>query len=101
VCPLKAEALVEYKKAIEDDTEFKNVPLDPRVPNRAMCIGIEMGQEQQAKVLPFLDKNNGVFAWSTSDLMGVSRDIIEHRLHVKPSARSSENVRKESRNNEG
>jgi hypothetical protein len=56
LCPLKAEALVEYKKAIEDDTEFK------KVPNRAMCIGIEMSQEQQAKVLPFLDKNNGVFA---------------------------------------
>jgi hypothetical protein len=25
--------------------------------------------------------------WSTSDLVGVSRDVIEHRLHVSPSAR--------------
>jgi hypothetical protein len=28
-----------------------------------------------------------VFAWSTSDLVGVSRDIIEHRLQVSPNAR--------------
>jgi hypothetical protein len=25
--------------------------------------------------------------WQTSDLTGVSRDIIEHKLHVNPSAR--------------
>jgi hypothetical protein len=35
----------------------------------------------------FLDKNNNVFAWQTSDLTGVSRNIIEHRLHVNPSAK--------------
>jgi hypothetical protein len=35
----------------------------------------------------FLDKNSDVFAWSTFDLVGVSRDIIEHRLQVSPSAR--------------
>jgi hypothetical protein len=25
--------------------------------------------------------------WSTSDLVGVSRDVIEHRLQVNPSAK--------------
>jgi hypothetical protein len=39
------------------------------------------------KLLSFLDKNNYVFAWSTSDLVGVSRDVIEHRLQVSPNAR--------------
>jgi hypothetical protein len=34
-----------------------------------------------------LDKKNDVFAWSTSDLVGVSRDVIEHRLQVSPSAK--------------
>jgi hypothetical protein len=28
-----------------------------------------------------------VFAWLTSDLVGVSRDVIEHRLQVSPSAK--------------
>jgi hypothetical protein len=69
------------------DGEFKKVPLDPRVPDRVMCISTEMGQQEHAELLAFLDKNNDVFAWSTSDLVGVSKDIIEHRLHVNPSAK--------------
>jgi hypothetical protein len=32
--------------------------------------------------LAFLDKNRDIFTWSTSDLVGVSRDIIEHILQV-------------------
>jgi hypothetical protein len=39
------------------------------------------------KLLSFLDKNNDVFSWSTFDLVGVSRDVIEHRLQVSPSTR--------------
>ena len=32
----------------------------------------------------FYAKNQDVFAWSASDLRGVSRDIIEHRLDINP-----------------
>jgi hypothetical protein len=39
------------------------------------------------ELLPFLNKNNDVFAWSTSNLVRVSRDIIEHWLQVNPSAK--------------
>jgi hypothetical protein len=39
------------------------------------------------ELLSFLDKNNDVFAWQTSDLMGVNRSIIEHRLLVNPSTK--------------
>jgi hypothetical protein len=52
-----------------------------------MCIGTETVQQEQAELLAFLDKNIDVFAWSTSGLVGVSKDIIEHRLHVNPSAK--------------
>jgi hypothetical protein len=72
--------LAEYKKAIKADSELKKVPLDPRVIDRDVCISIEMDQEEQAKLVAFLDKNSDIFAWSTSDLVGVSRDVIEHRL---------------------
>jgi hypothetical protein len=83
----KAEALAKYKKAIEAEGEFKKVPLDVRVPDRTVCIDTEASQQEQAELLAFLDKNNNVFAWSTSDLVGISRDVIEHRLHVNPSAK--------------
>jgi hypothetical protein len=78
-CPIKAEASTEYKKAIKADGEFKKVPLDPSVPNRVVCLSTKIGPEEQIELLVFLDKRNDIFVWSTSDLMGISRDIIEHR----------------------
>jgi hypothetical protein len=52
-----------------------------------VCIRAEMSLEEQAELLQFLDKNNDVFAWSTSDLIGVSREVIEHKLQVNPNAK--------------
>jgi hypothetical protein len=43
----KAEAPAECKKAIEAEGEFKKVPLDPRVPDRTICIGVEASQQEQ------------------------------------------------------
>jgi hypothetical protein len=43
-----------------------------------------MSTEEQVELLHFLDKNNDVFAWSTSDLVGVSREVIENKLQVNP-----------------
>jgi hypothetical protein len=65
---------------IEAKGEFKKVPLDPRVSYKTICIGPEASQKEQMKLLSFHDKNSNVIAWSTLHLVGVSRDIIEHRL---------------------
>jgi hypothetical protein len=81
----KSEAPAEYQKAIEAEGEFKKVPLDSRVPNRTVCIGVEASQQEQAELLAFLNKNSDVFMWSSSNLVGVSRDIFEHWLQVNPS----------------
>jgi hypothetical protein len=79
--------LAECKKHIEAEGEFKKVPLDPRVHDRTVYIGMEASQQDRVELLAFLDKNSDMFAWSTSDLVGVSRDVIEHRLQVIPSAK--------------
>jgi hypothetical protein len=47
-----------------------------------VCIGAEASQQEQVELLAFLEKNSNIFAWSTFDLVGVSRDVIEHRLEV-------------------
>jgi hypothetical protein len=83
----KQEILAEFKKAIEAEGNFTRVALDPRVPGRTVCIGAEMSPEEQAKLLQFLDKNSDVFVWSTSDLIGVSREVIEHKLQVNPNVK--------------
>jgi hypothetical protein len=80
----KQEILAEFKKAIKAEGDFSRVALDPRILDRTACIGAEMSPEEQAELLQFLDKNNDVFAWSTFDLVGVSREVIEHKLQVSP-----------------
>jgi hypothetical protein len=61
--------------------------LDPIVPDKTVCIDAEASQQEQGELLPFLNKNSDAFVWSTSYLVGVGRDVIEHRLQVSPSAR--------------
>jgi hypothetical protein len=85
--PHKVEVPTEHKKAIKAEGEFKKVPIDPRVFDKAVCIDAEVSQKEQAELLAFLDKNNDVFVWSTFDLVGVSRDIVEHQLQVSPSVK--------------
>jgi hypothetical protein len=46
-----------------------------------------LSPNEETELLSFLDKNIDVFAWQTSDLMGVSRIIIKHRLQVNPSSK--------------
>jgi hypothetical protein len=47
----------------------------------------QLSHEQEKTLLRFLFNNKDVFAWSTNDLYGVNRDIIEHSLNVDPSFR--------------
>jgi hypothetical protein len=81
------KATTEAKTAIETDCETKRVALDPIVPNKIVLIGKDLSPEEEMELLSFLDKNNDVFTWSTSDLVGVSRGIAEHKLNVNSSVK--------------
>jgi hypothetical protein len=50
-------------------------------------ISQDLSSNEEAELLPFLDRNSDVFAWQTSDLTGVNRDIIEHMIQINPTAR--------------
>jgi ribonuclease HI len=43
--------------------------------------------QDEEKLISCLSSNKDVFAWSTLDLVGVSRTIIEHSLGIDPSVR--------------
>jgi hypothetical protein len=75
------------KPAIEPECETKRVPLDPRVPDKTVMIPQDLSPSEEIKLLLFHGKNGDVFTWKTFDLTGVSKSIIEHRLHVNPSAK--------------
>jgi hypothetical protein len=51
-----------------------------------VLISQDLLASKEAELLLFLDKSNDVFTWKTSNLIGVSRDINEHKL-VNPSGR--------------
>ena len=54
------------------------------LPDKMVTINATLEPEEEKELLEFLRKNQDVFAWSSSDLRGVSRDIIEHRLDINP-----------------
>ena len=66
--------------------ETKRVPLDPLVPDKQVIIDTGLSQEED-KLMEFLRSNKDVFAWSSNDLGGVNRDIIEHKLDIDPKLR--------------
>ena len=63
---------------------MKKVPLDKHLPYRQVTISAALEPEEEHKLLEFLNKNKDVFTWSASDLRGVNREIIEHRLDIEP-----------------
>jgi hypothetical protein len=70
------------KTNLESEDETKKVPLDEEEPDKKViiCANLERGEEEQ--LMQVLIKNKEVFAWSASDLKGVSRDVIQHKLDV-------------------
>jgi hypothetical protein len=81
------KAWTESKQENESDGKTRKIHLDPRVLDKVVFLGTGMYAEEEAELLAFLDKNNDAFAWSTSDRIGVSWDIIEYRLQVSLTAK--------------
>jgi hypothetical protein len=59
------------------------VELEDAIPDRKVIIEGNLSKEE-ADLVETLAKNKDVFAWSASDLKGVSRDIIQRSLDVNP-----------------
>jgi hypothetical protein len=58
-------------RPIEPECETKRVSLETRVPDKTVIISKDLTSREEIELLSFLDKNNDVFAWRTSDHMGV------------------------------
>jgi hypothetical protein len=52
-----------------------------------VLLGSQLSGEQEKTLLRFLFNKKDVFAWTSNDLCGVNRDVIEHSLNVDPSFR--------------
>ena len=70
------------KTDLKAKEETKMVPLEDAVLDRKVTIRGNLSKEEEAELIETLAKNKDVFAWSASDLKGVSRDIIQHSLDI-------------------
>ena len=63
---------------------IKKVLLCEDVPDRTVTIGRALEETEESRLIQFLRNNQDVFTWSSSDLRGVSREVMEHELRVDP-----------------
>ena len=47
-------------------------------------IGMTLSLEMKSRLVQFLKDNLDVFAWSHEDMLGISTEVIQHRLNVDP-----------------
>ena len=72
------------KTDLKDQEETKSVPLEHAVSNRKVTIGANLSKAEETELIETLARNKEVFVWSAFDLKGVSKDIIQHFLDIKP-----------------
>jgi hypothetical protein len=54
------------------------------VPDRKVIIGANLSKEEEVELVETFTKNKDIFTWSTSNIKGVSGDIIQHALDINP-----------------
>jgi hypothetical protein len=78
----------EHEKAqLQCNDGTKTVPLDPATPKQTVIISEDLTSQDEEKLISCLSRNKDVFAWSALDLVGVSRNSIQHSLGIDPSVR--------------
>jgi hypothetical protein len=73
-----------HKEGVMPGEHTKKVPLCEDVPDRTVTIGEGLEEAEDSRLIQFLRNNQDVFAWSSSDLRGVNRKVMEHSLRVDP-----------------
>jgi hypothetical protein len=86
----ETEAYQQYKhkrEKVASVDQPKPMLLCEDIAEQKVLLGSQLFDEQEKTLLRFLFNNKDVFAWTTNDLCGVNRDIIEHTLNVDSSFR--------------
>jgi hypothetical protein len=60
------------------------VPLSSDEPSEVGHIGNTLDPKYQHALIKFLQENTDIFAWKPTDMPGVPRELIEHKLHLDP-----------------
>ena len=61
-----------------------DVPIDNDDDSKMIKISSQLSQQTQKELVEFLRANLNVFAWTHSDMCGISPDIASHTLNIDP-----------------
>ena len=68
-------------KPADEIVKFHVHPTDP---TKTASIGTQLSPAMGAALRDFLRENWDIFAWHPSDMPGIPRGLVEHRLNGKP-----------------
>ncbi|KAJ0962231.1 hypothetical protein J5N97_030059 [Dioscorea zingiberensis] len=99
-----SEAMLVKRIVEQEDEEFRpipvkellTVPLDTTRMERTVRIGANLTRVQQENLMAVLRTNSDLFAWSSKDMLGVKRNVIEHRLNIDQSFKPIKQKRRNS-----
>jgi hypothetical protein len=78
--PAANQLVAEDKKGATD----KEVAVDPNNTDKKLHISTELDAKYELVLITFLRENLDVFAWQISDMPGIPREVIEHKLGIDP-----------------
>ena len=73
--------MIEEKEK-EKVEALETVELANGEPTKTTRVGTNLSIEIRKKLIQFLKEKLDVFAWSHEDMLGISTEIIQHRLNV-------------------
>jgi hypothetical protein len=76
------------KKSIQPEVALsKQIPLSTEEPSKVAHIGNTLDPKYELTLVKFLQENRDIFAWKLAEMLGVPRELIEHKLHLDPLAK--------------
>ena len=65
--------------------ELFPIPLDEQNPKKNVKMSFKLNPEDATELAKALQQNVDIFAWSTTDMPGISLEVITHQLNASPS----------------
>ncbi|GJT94154.1 reverse transcriptase domain-containing protein [Tanacetum coccineum] len=88
-CRWSEKKMVKHDERIEvreleglEESEEEKVLVNPAFPEQTVMIGTQFSAECRERLISLLKNNMDVFAWQTSDMVGVPRRVIKHAPNV-------------------
>ncbi|GJT93622.1 reverse transcriptase domain-containing protein [Tanacetum coccineum] len=72
--------------------ERVKVAINPEHPEQTVMIGSDLTEKTRSKLCNLLQRSLDIFAWTPTDMTGVPRQIVEHRLNVRKEEHKEETL---------